>query len=210
MARNTRKTETVSVLSLFRYTKQPGDVVISTVSRADNWQAGLSPFVLGPCELYGNYESKNMENAWQFAKVYKKHVAGDGEPSEEYFKWAIRGWNDKKAHRYPMGKGAVPEYSWWRGEALGYIEARKAIYAPLYARAVLKTHAWRTLKKVYAAAKKNGERLVLLDFDAYDHQALNMSLADVLNEPKKKMGHAFVLAMLLQADVALDEIEEFE
>jgi hypothetical protein len=35
-----------------------------------------------------------------------------------------------------MGRGAKPEYSLWDGERLDYIEARKRIYAPLYARAV--------------------------------------------------------------------------
>lgn len=44
----------------------------------------------------------------------------------------------------------------------------------------------------------NGEPLVLWDFDGYDHQALGISLAEVIEDPRRKMGHAFVLAMLLE------------
>lgn len=40
----------------------------------------LSPFFLGPCKLYGNYHSKTVENAWQYAKVYKQY-AKDGNPT---------------------------------------------------------------------------------------------------------------------------------
>ena len=43
----------------------------------------------------------------------------------------------------------------------------------------------------------------LWDFDGYDYVAKRMSLNDVINEPKKKMGHAFVLAMLLRVRTAL-------
>jgi hypothetical protein len=36
------------------------------------------------------------------------------------------------------------------------------------------------------------------DFDGYDHVSLGMSLADVLHCEERKMGHAFVLAMMLE------------
>jgi hypothetical protein len=94
-----------------------------------------------------------------------------------------------------MGKGAKPEYSWWDGQALGYIEARKKIYVPLYSKAVLNTPAFERLLELY---DRYGE-LVLWDFDGYDHRALDMDLKDVLNFPHRNMGHAFVLMMLLEA-----------
>jgi hypothetical protein len=101
-----------------------------------------------------------------------------------------------------MGRGAVPKYSWWEGNKLGYIDARKQIYAPLYAEAVKKTNGWNRLVQAY-----NTEPLIVLrDFDGYDYGAMNKTLTQVLNDPKRKMGHAFVLAMLLTGDAALNQM----
>ena len=97
------------------------EIVINTTSRSANWSRGLSPFILGPCKLYGDYESKNVENGWQNSKVYLEHVDENGNPSPEYFKWAVEGWNNSRAVRYPMGKGAKPLYSYWNGEKMNYI-----------------------------------------------------------------------------------------
>ena len=59
-----------------------------------------------------------MENAWQYSKVYKCFLNNQNEPTEKYFEWAKNGWNSAWANRYPMGKGAIPEYSFWNGEKL--------------------------------------------------------------------------------------------
>jgi hypothetical protein len=40
--------------------------------------------------------------------------------------------------------------------------------------------------------------IVLQDFDAYDHRALGYSWDDVINDPDRKMGHGFVLAMMIE------------
>lgn len=48
-----------------------------------------------------------------------------------------------------------------------------------------------------AQYEKLGE-LWLWDFDAYDHRALGMTYEDVINNPTKKCGHAFILAMMLE------------
>jgi hypothetical protein len=94
-----------------------------------------------------------------------------------------------------MGRGARPLYSAWAGEKLGYIAARRRIYAPLYAQAVrfrqldvfLRLRSWAQQADV-----------VLIDFDAYDHRALGYSWEDVINDPGRKMGHGFVLAMMIE------------
>lgn len=169
-------------------------VIINTTSRSRTWGSMLSPFFLGPIPLYDGTYALNMENAWQYAKVYDIHVDANQDPTPEYFAWARAGWNKNYADRYPMGKGAKPLYSWWNGKKLTYIEARRAIYAPLYANAIEKTPAYKTLLELY---KQQGE-IWLWDFDAYDHRKLNMSYMDVLMHPTKKMGHAFVLAMMLE------------
>lgn len=93
-----------------------------------------------------------------------------------------------------MGKGARPLYSIWNGEKLGYIEARKKIYIPLYAKNVIHTPAYSILKNKY----KEYKNLILLDFDAYDHRKLGMSWNDVIECSSRKMGHSFILAMLLE------------
>jgi len=147
-----------------------------------------------------------MENAWQYSKLYEVHADGLAF-TEAYWDWAHQGWQNPNAVRYPMGRNRKPLGSvWWDGfkfHLLGYISARKTIYGPLYAEAVQKTRTFAKLQELY---EKEGE-LILLDYDAYDHRELNMSLIDVLNEPNKKMGHAFVLAMLLTKDKALKQME---
>ena len=164
---------------------------------------GLSPFWLGrDCgvECYDGLKAWNMENAWQYAKVYKQHVDASGKPTQEYFKWRDIGWGKKSADRYPMGRGAKPEWSWWkvdgRFKRLGYIEARKHIYIPLYAKLVVKTEAYARLLQM----KNAGMNLVLADFDGYNNFKTRpkMSWYDVLHCERRKMGHGFVLAMMLE------------
>ena len=171
----------------------PGTVV-NTTSHDTGWGRGLSPFYLGPVGLYNGHRANVFENAWQYAKVYPQHVQSNGEPSEAYFRWAEAGWAKGRAVRYPMGRGKKPFYSYWDGEKLGYIEARKKIYIPLYSRLVADTGAFRKLKELY----ETEGTLWLWDFDGYDHVNLGMNLNDVVECKERKMGHAFVLAMLLE------------
>jgi len=174
---------------------------INTTSRSDSWTRGLSPFFLGPCSLYGGHSAKRVENAWQFCKVYPSHVDENQDPSDEYWKWAKKGWADSQARRYPMGRGAVPLYSLWQEKRLSYVEARRTIYIPVYAAALVRSEAWRILKGVYATL---GE-ITLSDFDGYDHRELQMSWDEVVDCRERKMGHAFVIGMLLEGH--LDENE---
>jgi hypothetical protein len=182
---------------------QPGVQVIDTTSSSNDWRRDLSPFFLGPCQLYGGYTAQNMENAWQYAKVYTQHIQ-NGEPTKDYWKWATKGWADPTARRYPMGRGAIPEYSLWDGQKLGYIEARKIIYGPLYAEAVQQTAGWQQLVHLY----NTSQELYLRDWDGWSMSKHGMSsLSDVLNNSRRKMGHAFVLKMLLENDAALQEMQ---
>ena len=170
--------------------------VINCTSRSKEplWRQ-LSPFFLGPVLLYDGYTAQRHENAWQYAKVYKQHLDDEGEPTLDYWKWAKQGWANEKAVRFPMGKGAKPEFSLWDGQKLGYIEARKKIYAPTYAELVVETEAYRQLELMYHSGAF--DVIWLRDFDGYDNQAAGLDYEQVLNYPKRKMGHAFVLAMCL-------------
>jgi len=165
-------------------------LAVDTTSRSGTWSRGLSPFFLGPCPLYGQHVAQNVENGWQYAKVYEEFTL-NGEPTDRYLEWATAGWAEPKANRYPVGKGRKPLYSLWDGRKLTYLEARKQIYIPLYCQAVVKTEAFRLLREQY---EEYGS-ICLRDFDGYDRR--DASLTDVLNNPDRKMGHAFVLAMLL-------------
>ena len=169
---------------------------VDVTSSSGYWSA-LSPFKLGPVQLYDNRWSQNMENGWQYSKVYREHADGllNLIPSQAYWNWANDGWNNPRAVRYPMGKGAKPLYSRWAGENLGYIEARKRIYIPLYSQAVrfYAMEQFRDLKNFAA-----GRDIVIRDYDAYDRRKLGYSWDDVINDPTRKMGHGFVLAMMIE------------
>jgi hypothetical protein len=88
----------------------------------------------------------------------------------------------------------MPLYSYLDGEALDYVTARKRIYIPLYSEIVRQSPAWKQLRSIYEQA---GE-VVLWDFDGYDHRALGMNYEEVVDSPTRKMGHGFVLAMMLE------------
>lgn len=169
---------------------RPGDPrVFADVTTHGSVYRPLSPMLLGPVPLYDGLWSRTMENAWQYAKFYPQHSDGG------YWEWALGGWNSPRAERYPMGRGARPVCSLWAGDELNYVAARRRIYIPLYAQAVrmeqLKLfHGLR--QQAYA-----GSGLVIIDFDAYDHRALGYSWDDVINDPERKMGHGFVLAMMI-------------
>jgi hypothetical protein len=186
--------------------RPPADeLVINTTSHAGDWEQGLSPFVLGPCYLYDGNGSRNVENGWQYAKLYSVYAHDENEgyrtrkrvhvPTDDYWRWARAGWNNQRAVRYPMGKGAKPLGSWWNGALLQYVEARKEIYIPLYRDAVFRTDAFRRLRKIVRTAVHD---VWLWDFDGYDHIAEKQSLEQVFNNPNRKAGHAFVLAMMLE------------
>jgi hypothetical protein len=169
-------------------------IVIDVTSRSNSWSKELSPFLLRNIPLYNGKIAKNMENAWQYSKVYKEMTDAQGNPNEKYYEWANQGWSEQRGNRYPMGKGAVPLYSYWNNEKLGYLEARQQIYLPLYRDAVKKTEAYQKLKEIY---RESGGNITLKDFDGYDYRAKGMTLRDVLLNPERPCGHGFILAMML-------------
>ena len=85
---------------------------------------------------------------------------------------------------------------------LGYIDARKYIYIPLYAAAAFKTEGYKRLKDLYL--EKDG-RIALADFDGYNYLKHGMSMKDVVNDETRKMGHGFVLVMMLEEYLTLED-----
>lgn len=176
----------------------PDVPVINTTSHSPaRWERELSPFYLGPIKLYDEHVALNVENAWQYAKVYKENLDLNGEPSALYWSWAKRGWSNPNAVRYPRGKGRKPSYLYWDGEKMDYITARLRVYFPIYRDAVRKMPAFTKLQEMFKV-----DDLHLWDFDGY-----NVALADALTNPNRPMGHAFVLkAMLLYGPDVTPEI----
>ena len=192
-----------------------GFSVINTTSQ-DKIGLGknLIPFYLGPVQLYEGNQAKNLENAWQFSKVYSNHFDKlNNTIKDDYFTWSKKGWNDYFAHRYPMGKGVKPLFSFWKffnketqiweEVYLDYISARTNIYIPLYAKLVYNTQAYVQLKNMLL----NGDKLALWDFDGYDFNKKNMTFKDVIFEPKYKCGHAFVIYGLLTNQIIIQNDE---
>ncbi len=179
-----------------KFRPQKNYIEINTTTKSNNWSKGLSPMLVGMI-FSDNGIARNMENFWQYAKVYENQVDSNQNPLPEYFEWKNKGYNKEWADRYPAGKGAIPLYTWYCGEKLGYIEARKKLYLKYYQDAVIHTDAFNTLKETWLNCKKDNTDIILLDFDAYNHRELNYTWEDILNDEKRKMGHAFILAKIL-------------
>lgn len=177
--------------------------VINVTTRGKSAFRRLSPMLLGPVYVDGKFYAANVENAWQFSKVYPQHVdmLADHrkEPTPEWFEWSEQGRNDSWAHRYPMGKGAKPLASWWNGSYRGYISARHSIYVPMYENTVRQQEP--VLLNNLVTRARQCDELIIQDFDAYDHHGEGMTLDDVLNNPDRKMGHGFVLAMMIEEEI---------
>ena len=142
---------------------------VITASRSDDWSRGLSPFYVGPVDLYGNYRSINVENAWQYSKVYEYYLEEDGSVGERYFKWAQDGWNSMRAQRYPMGKGAKPLFLFWPNEQQQVykclIFSQSLFTSPCNSQAVHKNFCQEIRLTKKRCMHEAGETLYLWDFD---------------------------------------------
>lgn len=192
-------------------------VVDTTPQSPEAWSRALSPFSLGPVSIWpGNVwrSSANVENAWQFSKVYADQLDPPASPGAAplpglaHARWAREGWADPRAQRYPRGRGARPLYFLHRGRRLDPVAARLYLYVPLYLEGLCVSPeargAYARLFAEHAAAGRAGAPLTLLDHDGYDPLAGGEgpddgaeTFAAVLLNPRKKAGHAFILAALL-------------
>lgn len=185
----------VYVIPKWGYNPYPFAIEIDTTSRGPS--KDLSPFYLGPIiDPLTTVRCHNMENFWQYSKVYQPHIGPDGRPTDEYWSWRTHGMAQTRAQRYPMGKDAKPEYSLspTNGQPIGYVQARKEIYAPRYADLVSRTKTYANLYQWFCV---EGKPIVLRDFDGYDYIDMGVTLVNVINYPHKSMGHAFVIAGML-------------
>lgn len=181
--------------------KIPDDAIVIdiTSNSSDPMGRALSPFNIGPVDLYDGYWAYNIENAFQFSRVYPIHNF-DETPSQAYFDWAVKGWQTRKAIKYPFGAWNIPLFSWWNGKKLSRLEAQNNIFLPLYSKAVVKTRSFQKLKDIYNSSDKD---IVLLDYEGYNHRDLEMNWNDVVNHPTWPIGQGFVISMILEGFVSV-------
>lgn len=172
--------------------KERGKVIDVTVN-SKTWGRKLSPSVLGPIGLYQGHRSHNFEDALNFMKVYPEHVGALNLPTEDYWNWACDGWSGELSSIHPFGQKPAL-YSYWDGYKYNEIGMRKNVLIPLYSRNVFKNENYSRLEREY---HNNDLDIILFDYNGYDHDALGMSLADVINCEERPMSHAFVLKMML-------------
>lgn len=201
----------------------------------------ISPFYLGPVELKDGTKANIFEHLWQASKVYPCHIdASTGEPNNDYWAWRKK-WFDqpkvinKKESRRPHSllgyKDNQALYSLYYEDGtykhLSYVEARKKIYIPEYAKLIVKTESYKWLKGLY----DEGKKIALVDFDGYNYYSTKAkeklynsylskcerngvaptkslidflrlnTMRDVINCAYTPAGHGFIIKMLLEGDL---------
>jgi hypothetical protein len=140
------------------YPTAQGFLQIPAWSRGKGIYRQLSPFFLGPID-YDGLSVKTFESLWQHSKVYRGQVDAQGNPTQVWYNWRNAGFG-ADAERHPMGK-EIPLYSYFNGEKLDVVEARKKIYIPYYKELVRETPAYKEL----LARLKAGLQLLLIEPD---------------------------------------------
>ena len=138
----------------------------------------LSPFFIGPVVASDGVAAHIFEIFWQCGKVYPCHDA-HGTPNADYFRWRdyyygqatctkdlMRhtcksiGYEHKDARYFAYFDKEKGEYI-----PLNYVQARKRIYFPEYAKLVHSTESFLYLKSLVDSGKK----VALVDFDAVNY-----------------------------------------
>lgn len=230
------------------YTTQCPDiadrVVINLTSRNPDraFSRQVSPFFVGPVTGPDGATADSLEVFWQVGKVFPHHDDG-GRPSPEYFEYRAdmygkrMGEISKPQMRHPyheFGYEAEDMMYWayWDKDSgeytgLSYLEARKRVYVPEYAKLVANSDAVRWMRSLL----DEGKKIALLDFDGFNYyceEAMKVRYrAYVLKCKQQKrpvlmsekdftgirdmksavgfahtpVGHAFVIKALLQGDL---------
>ena len=168
------------------YTTQCPDIadriVINLTSRNPDrtFAQQVSPFYVGSVTGPDGASSDSLEIFWQVGKVFPHHD-NDGKPSPSYFAYRDDMYSKKQGEipkpimRHPyreFGYEADDMLYWayWNGEKgeyerLSYLEARKKVYVPEYARLVANSEAFNWMKFLV----DQGEKIALLDFDGFNY-----------------------------------------
>ena len=173
----------------------------------------LSPMLLGPVRfkeynkdgVICDYEATNVENFWQFLKVWDADLDAAGNIKDAWFALRDAGWADPKPHRRPRGKvntteGAnrnAPLFSYWGKQRLSYGEARKRIYIPYYVEQVQRCSAYTLLHKM---VHEDGFNVQIIGYDGRDFADVAGGLRACLDDLGASFGHELVLCGLLRGE----------
>ena len=200
----------------------------------------LSPFWIGPVIASDGAKANIFEIFWQCGKVYPCHD-NDGKPNAAYFDWRGEFYAMTSCSKDIMRHACKSlgyshrdtlYFCWFDKEQneyvpLSYVDARKKVYFPEYAKLVYKTESYRWMKSLVDA----GQKIALVDFDGYNYNekcAMKKKYEQYVNKCKKEKrtptiaekefldvcsmksavncafmpaGHGFVLKALLQGDL---------
>ena len=144
---------------------------------------------------------KNVENIWQFSKVFAQDIGLNDKPTSDWFAARLKGWADPKGYQRAKKKqvaGVKPVFFFWgREDKLEFLEARKRIFCRVYAMLASQTAAYRTLVELI----QKGTNVQILGLEGYDYIQEQRSLNQCLLDPDRGFGPAFVLAGLLTKDL---------
>ena len=229
--------EVVDVTSRVRKNK-------ALLSKCPSLYKDVSPFYLGELKTPDGLLAHVFEHFWQASKVFPCHVDEHGNIKEDYWKWREQWFSkekvtNKSASRRPHSLLGYKDedclfsvlYNNGTWERLSYVDARKRIYIPEYAKLVVETASYKWLKKLY----DEGKKIALVDFDGYNYyydqakeklynqyigrctkKGINpkASLKDFLNLNTMNeviscgftpAGHAFIIKMLLEGDLEVKD-----
>ena len=230
------------------YTTQCPDladrVVIDLTSRNPdrNFSHQVSPFFVGPVTGPDGASADSLEVFWQVGKVFPHHDL-DGQPNSDYFNYRNEMYGKKQGeiskpimrhpyHEFGYEADDMLYWAFWNSEKgeyerLSYLEGRKKVYVPEYAKLVADSDALKWMKSLL----DHGKKIALLDFDGFNYyceDAMKIRYrAYVLKCKKEKrpilmseknftdikdmksavdfaytpVGHAFVIKALLQGDL---------
>jgi len=169
------------------------------------------------------FSSRSSRIVWTWPE--ETHLDPNGNPTPEYWKWREAGMNNPYPVRAPVGWAHLKTCAYAlekdcppseENPKLGYIEARKRIYLPIYLKAVIHEPKFHELLQRW----RNGENLLIIDVDG-PHQesmgyykarynvpdnfiewgsveATETNLCILLNDERHPFGHGYCLAWALQ------------
>ena len=199
---------------------------VTSCNKNKKFVSEISPLYIGPVVSSDGLVANTFEDLWQYGKVYpkiydanKRIVAGideDGNPTPEFYAWRKRFYELKKVKgdRHPAFPSSIRHrdckymvYFDSNGnlEKLDYVTSRKRVYIPEYAKLIVNTDSFKELKELY----DSGVKIALCDYDAWNYYGTNLdqdtTIKDIVNNPQFKVGHGYVIKMLLQGDLEVKD-----
>ncbi len=198
--------------------KIPGFTNINVTSGNRKWR-GLSPMILGPFRVIESRAvtpyypdglhpgftavpdnpnlqqaiAQNMENWWQYSKIYNVDLNQEGEIQPSFFQRRAEGFADPKPHRraMPKKKGHVVA-AYFDTQVYGYVPSRK-FYCSTYEFLVTRTPEYQELQNRLT----QGENLHIVGYDGKDIPVTTENFRAAYLDPNWPFGHELVLTCLL-------------